>query len=134
MEGIKNGRHKFYLGYCLYKDGVLHREDGPAVEYSNGDKQWYLFGSRHRIDGPAVEYSDGSKEWWVDGLRHREDGPAIMHTVVNFRTNNFSRHEWWISGLNVTEEEFNAWNEKKGLNEKPTSTLEQKVAAKKIKK
>ena len=23
-------------------NGKLHREDGPAVEYSNGDKRWYL--------------------------------------------------------------------------------------------
>ena len=25
-----------------YLNGKLHREDGPAVEYSNGDKRWYL--------------------------------------------------------------------------------------------
>jgi hypothetical protein len=25
-----------------YKNEVLHREDGPAVEYANGNKQWYL--------------------------------------------------------------------------------------------
>lgn len=31
---------------------------------------------RHRVNGPAVEWPDGDKEWWVNGLRHREDGPA----------------------------------------------------------
>ena len=25
-----------------YLNGLLHREDGPAVEYANGDKEWYL--------------------------------------------------------------------------------------------
>tara|TARA_R110000868_G_scaffold75946_3_gene218773 strand:+ start:2380 stop:2592 length:213 start_codon:yes stop_codon:yes gene_type:complete len=27
-----------------YKDGVLHREDGPAVEFANGNKVWYYQG------------------------------------------------------------------------------------------
>lgn len=26
------------------KDGLLHRENGPAVEYPNGSKIWYLNG------------------------------------------------------------------------------------------
>ena len=24
---------------------ALHREDGPAYEYGNGTKEWYLFGN-----------------------------------------------------------------------------------------
>ena len=35
--------------------GQLHRTDGPAVEYSNGDRVWYQNGFLHRIDGPAIE-------------------------------------------------------------------------------
>jgi hypothetical protein len=42
-----------------------------------GVKRWYLNSELHREDGPACEYSDGSKEWWLNDLRHREDGPAI---------------------------------------------------------
>lgn len=30
----------------------------------------------HRLDGPAIEYKNGSKEWYKDGVSHREDGPA----------------------------------------------------------
>jgi hypothetical protein len=45
----------------------LHREDGPAVEYSNGYKAWYLYGKRHREDGPAIIQADGTKEWWLNG-------------------------------------------------------------------
>ena len=57
--------------------GDYHRDDGPAVEYANGDKEWWVNGRVHRIDGPAVEYANGDQEWWLNGLRHREDGPAI---------------------------------------------------------
>jgi len=57
----------------------LHREDGPAVEYSDGTKRWYLNGERHRTDGPAIEYADGSKEWYLNGDLHREDGPAVEY-------------------------------------------------------
>jgi len=27
-----------------YKDGLLHRENGPAIEYKNGPFMWYLNG------------------------------------------------------------------------------------------
>ena len=33
---------------------------------SNGDKVWWLNGKLHREDGPAVEYSNGDKEWWLN--------------------------------------------------------------------
>jgi len=52
-------------------NGKFHREDGPAVEYSNGSKQWWLNGLRHRENGPAVELSSG-KEWWLNGKNYTE--------------------------------------------------------------
>ena len=59
--------HKVY-----YKDQAMtirHRHDGPAIEYANGDKEWYVDNKRHRHDGPAIEWADGSKSWWyVDGV------------------------------------------------------------------
>ena len=59
-------------------EGLLHRVDGPAVEYANGGKKvWYLRGKKHRLDGPAIEWSDGTKHWIVNGQLHRLDGPAI---------------------------------------------------------
>ena len=74
---ISEDGYKFY-----YKDRemkILHRDDGPAVERSDGGKYWYLHGKLHREDGPAVEYSDGSKEWFLNDKRHREDGPAVEY-------------------------------------------------------
>ena len=59
----KNGT-KFY-----YKDKemtILHRLDGPAVEYADGHKQWWVDEKLHRLDGPAVEYANGEKEWYVN--------------------------------------------------------------------
>lgn len=40
------------------RDGEMHRVDGAAIEYADGDKEWdYCI---MRI-GPTVNYADGSK-------------------------------------------------------------------------
>ena len=56
-----------------YKNGYLHREDGPAIEYTNGSKEWFINGKFHREDGPARIYSNGYKEWWLNGTRYTEE-------------------------------------------------------------
>ena len=56
-----NGTKQWFL------NGKRHREDGPAVEWSDGTKEWYLNGNLHREDGPAVEWSDGEKRWYLNG-------------------------------------------------------------------
>ena len=50
--------------YWRNEVGRLHRENGPAIEYANGDKSWYQHGQLHREDGPAIEYSNGNKDWY----------------------------------------------------------------------
>ena len=50
-----------------YLHNMLHREDGPAVEYTSGTKSWWLNDKLHREDGPAVEFAAGDKEWWFNG-------------------------------------------------------------------
>lgn len=37
------------------------------IIYSGETKKWYKNGKLHRDDGPAVEYSDGYKEWFLNG-------------------------------------------------------------------
>ena len=59
--------------------GQWHRVDGPAIEYSNGTKQWYLCDKHHRVGGPAIELANGNKEWYQNGKPHREDGPAMEY-------------------------------------------------------
>ena len=59
-----------------YKNGQLHRENGPAA-FFDGEKQWYKNGQLHREDGPAIECPDGRKYWYKNDQLHREDGPAV---------------------------------------------------------
>tara|TARA_R110000868_G_scaffold77151_3_gene221249 strand:+ start:2082 stop:2342 length:261 start_codon:yes stop_codon:yes gene_type:complete len=57
-----------YIGDKIwYLNGLLHRTDGPAIEFSNGDKSWYLNGLRHREDGPAYEGVYGLQSWYYHG-------------------------------------------------------------------
>ena len=53
--------------YFKPNTNVLHNEDGPAIEYSNGTKAWYLDDELHNENGPAIEYSNGNKEWYLNG-------------------------------------------------------------------
>jgi len=52
---------------------ILHREDGPAIEWHNGDRYWYINGKLHREDGPACEYADGDKYWLINGEKLTEE-------------------------------------------------------------
>jgi hypothetical protein len=76
----------------VYKNekGLLHREDGPAIEKSDGHKEWYLNGKQHRIDGPAVIFANGDKYWYQNGESHRLDGPAQEYI--------YGHKEWYING------------------------------------
>ena len=33
---------------------------------------WRLNGKCHRLDGPANEFKNGHREWWVDGVQMTE--------------------------------------------------------------
>ena len=74
-------------------DGQLHREDGPAIEYSYGTKSWCLNGEYHREDGPAIEWANGAKQWCLNGVLHRADGPALEY-------NDGTKH-WFLNGEEV---------------------------------
>jgi hypothetical protein len=80
------------------KQRQFHRLDGPAVEYTNNLKYWYVNGKRHREDGPAVEWITGHKEWWVKGKLHRLDGPAVEWAN--------GMKEWWLNGKKYSELEY----------------------------
>ena len=85
-----------------FVEGKLHRLDGPAAEYADGSKYWYVEGKLHRLDGPACEWADGDKSWYVEGKCHRLDGPAVEYA-------NGSK-VWYVEGKYLTEEEFNNRN------------------------
>jgi hypothetical protein len=50
-----------------FKNREYHNENGPA--YSSFEtKQWCLRGILHRENGPAIEFTNGRKEeWWLNG-------------------------------------------------------------------
>jgi hypothetical protein len=74
--------------------GNAHRVDGPAVEWPDGHREWWVDGLRHRLDGPAVEYANGSCQWYVNGKRHRLDGPARK----------WARHyEWYVDDVSYAQ-------------------------------
>ena len=59
--------------YWYNNNNRLHREDGPAIEYANGNKYWYLNGKPHREDGPAIECANGYKCWYLNGKEYSEE-------------------------------------------------------------
>jgi hypothetical protein len=63
---ISSDGNKFY--YKDKKKTIHHRVDGPAIEYVDGYKLWYVDGKRHRLDGPAAKYVDGYKLWYINGV------------------------------------------------------------------
>lgn len=59
MSLYSNSKHllKFLMkGYYTYKETI-----SGSTWYYDSD------GDLHRLDGPAVEYADGTKEYWVHG-------------------------------------------------------------------
>ena len=40
--------------------------------YKDGRKCWFLNGNLHREDGPAIEWSNGYKAWYLDGKKLTE--------------------------------------------------------------
>ncbi len=60
-------------GKFWYKDGKLHRVDGPACERTNGTKAWYIDGKIHRLDGPAIKWNSGEDNWYIDDKPYTEE-------------------------------------------------------------
>jgi hypothetical protein len=82
-----------------FKKGYLHREDGPAVIQPDGSNCWMLNGKEHRVGGSSSEYL-GNKKWCLNGKLHREDGPAVE--------NKDGTTQWWIDGRKLSQQEIDA--------------------------
>lgn len=85
----ENGTRK-----CYDKEGLLHREDGPAEMRTNGCHLYYKNGLLHREGGlPAMVGARGTEKYAVNGHYHRLGGlPAITWSKGNFK------NEWWVNG------------------------------------
>jgi hypothetical protein len=128
---------KYKIRHCScgavewYIDGVLHKDDGPAVESSRGNKFWYVHGILHRDGGPAVESIEGNRYWYTNGYIHREDGPAFIGPGMEEWRINGKLHredggpavkygngqkEWWINGMRHREDGRPAVKESNNVN------------------
>ncbi|RTK95480.1 MAG: hypothetical protein EKK64_06565 [Neisseriaceae bacterium] len=59
------------MHYCL-RTYNIHRQKGCYEIWINSNNR------NHRKKGPAVVYSNGDKEYWIQGRRHRDsDLPAV---------------------------------------------------------
>lgn len=65
MELIKDVNNRGSIRYRHPLTNLLHREDGPAVEYLTGVTEWWLNGSLHRLDGPAIVDNRGNPVCWA---------------------------------------------------------------------
>ena len=45
--------------------------------HSSGTKVWYFNNRLSREDGPAVEWADGSKSWWINGEK------LVLETAID---------------------------------------------------
>jgi hypothetical protein len=72
---MKIYRHISPTGVIWYvnEKNLYHREDGPAIIYTDGSTLWCRNGKNHRIDGPAVEYCNGYRAWYVHGVKLTEE-------------------------------------------------------------
>ena len=118
-----NGEYKMY-----YKDpnfGIVHRVDGPAIEYADGSEAWYLNDQLHRVGGPAITLSltcdkpfytmeialhAGDKAWYQNNKLHRTDGPAVER--------NNGTQLWYINGNKLSPKEIKEQKQKIALDKR----------------
>ncbi len=94
---------KFLDRLEIRRNKLLHNDDGPAVEWTDGKIEYYLKGFLHRTNGPAVIYPNGDKEWWINGTLHNVNGPAIDYK---------DKKEYFLYGDHCS---FEQWNRFKKL-------------------
>ena len=73
-----------YGDIIYHLNGNIHRTDGPACEYANGDKQWHLNGKLHREDGPACEVANGRKYWYLNSKYYGCDDDFTNESWIRF--------------------------------------------------
>lgn len=51
----------------------IPRDYTGMVEYTYGTKYWYKEGKLHRVNGPAIENPTGDKYWYIEGKSYIEE-------------------------------------------------------------
>lgn len=45
----------------------------PAIDWGKGSIEWYIKGKLHKLDGPARQYNDGRKSWYINNQEIKEE-------------------------------------------------------------
>jgi len=76
----------------LNDKGEVHSFDGkPAIEWVGGSKGWFKEGKIHRVDGPAIEQYIGyeckkiSKCWFYEGKRIHCNSTEEFLKIINLK-------------------------------------------------
>ena len=86
---VHNGAHRMLVrrdSVSYWRDGVLHRDDGPAYVSNECDEYW-INGRRHRVDGGPAYVSRKELIWYKDGepvRRCRLDMPGYSSADLAF--------------------------------------------------
>ena len=70
-----------------------------------GNKYWFYNKKLHRADGPAVEYLNGKREYWLDGKRYTE---KYYNKIWNENREYFEK-KWNMSWYPIPDEEINGY-------------------------
>ena len=73
-----NGNTIWYTG-----DRIHRNNDLPAVEYANGDREWWKNGLIHRDNQPAIERVNGESEWWEHGKLKKSTKPVLSDSTLS---------------------------------------------------
>lgn len=58
-------------------------EDCVCFKARVGNIRWYKNGIIHRNNGPALQWTEGTDCYYKDGFLHRENGPAIDGRAIS---------------------------------------------------
>lgn len=80
---------------------VENHETYELKTWQNGDIEWFQNGKWHRLDGPALEYTDGTKSYWIEGVKYSYEDwkrklPMVMfmqdvNRVMSYYVKNFKK-------------------------------------------
>lgn len=70
---LLNGKINWKIFTCWFKQGLLHNENGPAIQYPDYRKDWYVNGEKHIEEKPNAFYQDSDNEWWIEGTQYSEE-------------------------------------------------------------
>jgi len=69
-----------------FKNGSLHREDGPALIFHDGYEYYYQNDELHRLDGPADIHPDGSCEYYIHNIKTSKEGLELYVSLLKLKS------------------------------------------------